>query len=333
MDLPASYGFRPPLHDDLGAVADVLIAEDLDGAGQIVLDADFLRNRWRSAGFDLATDAWVVVDQAGAIVAYGHAMRDGPNVVESLGVVHPAHRGRGLGSALFDRIEGRAAQMLAGRANARFRHAINAGDHAAAAILEARGLRPVRHFWHMEVTLERGADPGGSPEGIGIGGIEPSRDLAAIHDVLVDAFADDWGFHLPGPFDTWVEEETTSPSYDPTLWLLASEDGQPVGALTASVSSDGGWVDYLGVLPTHRGRGIAAALLRRSFAAFAGRGLRRALVSVDSENPTGATALYERVGMRVVNRWDLWERHAPHSTTTGPRSSSGAAEAAPSPGG
>ena len=23
---------------------------------------------------------------------------------------------------------------------------------------------------------------------------------------------------------------------------------------------------------------------------------------------TGATAVYERVGMRVVNRWDLWER-------------------------
>jgi ribosomal protein S18 acetylase RimI-like enzyme len=41
---------------------------------------------------------------------------------------------------------------------------------------------------------------------------------------------------------------------------------------------------------------------------FAGRGLRRALLSVDAENPTGATRLYERVGMRVVNRWDWWER-------------------------
>jgi hypothetical protein len=37
---------------------------------------------------------------------------------------------------------------------------------------------------------------------------------------------------------------------------------------------------------------------------FAGRGLLRALLSVDAENSTGATRLYERVGMRVVNRWD-----------------------------
>jgi hypothetical protein len=32
------------------------------------------------------------------------------------------------------------------------------------------------------------------------------------------------------------------------------------------------------------------------------------MVSVDAENLTGATAVYERVGMRVVNGWDLWER-------------------------
>ena len=40
------------------------------------------------------------------------------------------------------------------------------------------------------------------------------------------------------------------------------------------------------------------------------RGLRRVRVNVDAENITGATAVYERVGMRVVNRWDLWERRA-----------------------
>ena len=32
------------------------------------------------------------------------------------------------------------------------------------------------------------------------------------------------------------------------------------------------------------------------------------MLNVDAENPTGATALYERVGMRIIKRWDLWER-------------------------
>ncbi|MGH7371109.1 MAG: GNAT family N-acetyltransferase [Candidatus Methylomirabilales bacterium] len=97
-------------------------------------------------------------------------------------------------------------------------------------------------------------------------------------------------------------------SYDPTLWLLASGGGEPVGALTANVWGDRGWVNEIGVLATHRGRGIGSALLLRSFAAFARRELRCVFLNVDAENPTGATALYERVGMRVVNRWDLWER-------------------------
>ena len=121
------------------------------------------------------------------------------------------------------------------------------------------------------------------------------------------AFADDPGDH-PEPFDRWLEEHASNPSYDPTLWLLARDGNVPIAALTASAGDDGGWVDWLAVLPSHRGRGIGAALLRRSFATFAARGLRRVLVNVDAENVTGATAVYERVGMRVVNRWDLWER-------------------------
>src|SRR3712207_1792730 len=147
MGLPAGYELRVPSPDDLDAVADVLIADNLNDAGHTVLDADFLREEWSRVGFDLATDAWVVVDGSGAIVGYGQAVREEPDVVESWGVVHPEHRGRGIGSSLFDRIEQRASELLAGLPFVRLRHAINAGDHGAAAMLQARGLRPVRHFW------------------------------------------------------------------------------------------------------------------------------------------------------------------------------------------
>jgi mycothiol synthase len=309
MELPTGYRFRAPTPDDLEAVAAVLIADNPDGE-QVVLDADFLREEWSRANFDLATDAWVVVDGAGTIVGYGQGAREEPSVVESWGVVHPEHRGRGIGAPLLDRIEERAAKLLAGLPSSRFRHAINAGDHAAAAMLQARGLRPVRHFWYMQIDLTGPVEPEPAPEGIGITGVEPPDDLPAVHAVLDEAFADHWGHH-PEPFDRWAEEQTGSPSYDPTLWLLATEGGQPVGALTGNVWGDRGWVDLLGVLAPWRGRGIGEALLRHSLATFAGRGLRRVILNVDAENPTGATALYERVGMRVIKRWDLWERSAP----------------------
>jgi mycothiol synthase len=305
MGIPAGYEFRAPTPADLTAVADVLIAEQRDAA-EPVLDAEFIRQVWSRTEFDLAADAWVVTDGAGTIVAYGQVRREEPDAVGSWGIVHPEHRGSGIGPSLFDRIEARSSELLAGVASTRFRHAITAGDDAAAAMLRIRGLQPVRHFWHMQIDVAGPIEPGPTPAGIEIGGVEPA-DLKAVHAVLEEAFVDDRGDH-PEPFERWVEEETGSPSYDPTLWLLARDAGVPVGALIASAGGDGGWVDWLAVLASHRGRGIGAALLGRSFASFAARGLRRVRVNVDAENATGATAVYERVGMRVMNRWDLWER-------------------------
>ena len=306
MDLPAGYGLRAPTPSDLDAVAAVVIADELNDGGQIVLGEDFVRGEWSRVG-DLATDAWVAVDGARAIVAYGQVTLEEPDLVRSWGVVHPDHRGQGVGTSLLDRIEGRAHELVASPSSLRFRHAINAGDDAAAAMLRSRGLRPVHHFWHMQIDLVEPFGPGRSPEGIEIDGIEQEGDLAAIHALLDEAFTDDRSHH-PAPFDRWVEEETSSPSYDPTLWLLARDAGAPVGVLTASVGEDRGWVDYLAVSGSRRGRGIGAALLRRSFAMLAERDVRRVLVSVDAQNPTGATALYRRVGMRIVNAWDQWER-------------------------
>jgi mycothiol synthase len=268
---------------------------------------------------DLATDAWVVTDCRGTIVGYGQVRLDQADAVESWGVVHPEHRGHGIGSALLDRIELRASELLARVPSPRFRHSVNAGDHAAAALLRVRGLRPVRHFWHMQIDLAEPIEPLPAPEGIEIGGIKPEEDLGAIHTVLDEAFAEDWGGDHPGDFDRWVEEETRSLSYDPTLWLLAREGGVPVGALIGNQGEESGSVEWLAVLASHRGRGIGSALLHRSFASFAARGLRHVLLNVDAENVTGATGVYERVGMRVVNRWDMWER--PAGRTPGPSAS------------
>jgi mycothiol synthase len=308
MDLPDGYASREPTPDDLEEVAAVLVAEQLaSGATEAALDADFLRQAWSRTDFDLAADAWVVTDGAGAIVAYGQVDREEPDLIESWGVVDPQHRGRGIGLSLLDRIERRAAELLDGVPSPRFRHAITAGDAAAGGMLGRRGLRPVRHFWHMQIDLAEPIEPGPAPTGIEIGGIDPDVDLPAIHAILEEAFVDDWGDH-PEPFDRWLEDLAASPSYDPTLWLLARDEAAPIGVLTASAGDEGGWVDWLAVLASHRGRGIGAALLRSSFASFSARGLRRVRLNVDAENPTRATGVYERVGMRVVNRWDLWER-------------------------
>lgn len=196
--------------------------------------------------------------------------------------------------------------MLAGSNRGRFRHSINARDSAASELLEERGLRAIRHFWHMERTLSWPFEPGAGPPGVFITDFDPDNDLFEVNAVLSEALADDRGYQT-GRFQQWAAQEMRSPTYDPTLWQVAKVGGRPVGAVTGE-AGDPGWVSFLGVLAAFRGRGIGAALLRHLFTKLADRSIERVLVNVDAANPSNATAVYEGVGMQVIKRWDLWER-------------------------
>ena len=159
----------------------------------------------------------------------------------------------------------------------------------------------------MRIDLPAELDAGRPPDGIDIRTPDMPHDLPAVHAVLDRAFADHWD-HRHESFERWLEDNAQGPSYDPDLWFVAWDEGRLVGALTAVLRDESGWVSLLGVRAESRGRGIAAALLRRAFAAFAARGVRSVLLVVDAESLTGATALYESVGMSVAKRFDVWER-------------------------
>ena len=57
-----------------------------------------------------------------------------------------------------------------------------------------------------------------------------------------------------------------------------------------------------------RRKGLGMALLYHSFGEFYRRGTRKVGLDVDSQNLTGATRLYERVGMRVNRQYDSYEK-------------------------
>jgi mycothiol synthase len=306
--LRAGYELRPATLDDLDGVAATLLADDLADVGESHFDADFVRDQWSLPGVELSEDGWVITDPNGTIVAHALVSPDGEGKLKSWGVVHPEHRGVGVGSALLDRMEARASERLRGLPGAVLHTAVTDTDTAGTALVRSHGFAHVRTFRHLRIDLDGSPrDPGEPPPGIEVAGIEPDRDLRRVHAIFVEAFSGEWGYRVV-PFEEWFGNEVEVPSFDPSLWLLATAGDEAAGALTGVVWGDRGWVGELGVLAPWRGRGIASALLRRAFATFAARGLPRVMLNVDSENSTGAVRLYERVGMRTARAWDVYEK-------------------------
>jgi ribosomal protein S18 acetylase RimI-like enzyme len=110
-------------------------------------------------------------------------------------------------------------------------------------------------------------------------------------------------------FDDWWEMRSNDPQFDPSLWFLV-RDGDEIAAINRCEGGrhGGGYVGLLGVRKPWRKRGLGKALLLHAFREFRDRGYDRATLGVDSENPTGATRLYESVGMHVETTFVTFEK-------------------------
>jgi ribosomal protein S18 acetylase RimI-like enzyme len=183
--------------------------------------------------------------------------------------------------------------------------------HEAEGLLEARGHRRIRSSWTMEIDLGVEAPRESALDGVEIRPYRHPEDEQRTYEAHEEAFADHWGHH-PQTIDVWRGFSVNARDFDPTLWFLAWAGDEVAGYALNAYERPGdpgyGWVGTLGVRRQWRRRGIGEALLYRSFGALHARGQRRVRLSVDAENTTGATRLYERVGMHVLHASNRWEK-------------------------
>lgn len=300
MILPAGYSSRPAAWDDLDAVVTLRNACDRADVGFEDPVREHLEEDWRTSTFDLASSTSMVHAADGTLVAYAQASGLNPELsLDGFGFVHPDHRRRGLGAALVDWTEERAAAV----GTPKLHNAVNSTDGPADTLLLRRGYAHVRTFWHMQIDLGSPVSTT-PPEGIAIRPYRHDADAKAVFDAIEEAFQDHWGYE-PYPFDLHAEQMGRT---DPRLAPLAIEDEEVVGAALGRLVEGAGWIDIVAVRRAWRGRGIAKALLLRSFEGFAELGVGSVLLNVDSENPTGATRLYEKAGMRERRSFHLFEK-------------------------
>src|SRR5919201_2310666 len=295
---PPEFVVRPPTLDDVPAVHMLVTTSAKHLDCDLEFGPDDLRESWRT--LDLERDAWVW-ERDGDVAAYAAVRTFGTNLGAD-GHVHPGFVGRGLGAAIVETTERRAHE----RGETKLGNGVFATDAAARALLESRGYGDVKHFFRMRIEMDVPPPAPSWPEGL-----EPrpfEREHArAFHAADDEAFEDDRG-HTTEPFDEFVRRRLDSPRFDPALWTAVWDGDEIAATLIAERLAGGGWIGGLGVRRPWRRRGLGLALLLRAFGQLYERGERRVSLNVDTENPTGATRLYERAGMRVAHEEVLYEK-------------------------
>jgi mycothiol synthase len=255
------------------------------------VEAEQVRQAWTVPGFDRAADARLESD--------GYA--DVHSLDESRVWINL--RGR-PSAALVDRAEQRALER-----GGRVLSGSWIANEAVLSELRRRGFTPIRHSFRMSIDLEDDPPEPSWPEGVLLRTFEKG-DASTFYEAGNEAFADTWEPIVP-PFDEWAHWLVDTPAFDPELWFLADSDTGVAGFAICKVhpgDAELGWIQILGVRKPWRGQGVGRALLLTAFRVFRARGLTRASLGVDAENPTGATRLYESVGMRVSDRFELYEK-------------------------
>jgi ribosomal protein S18 acetylase RimI-like enzyme len=313
--LPPGFRFRPVRDVDAVVVAALANEEAEALIGARVYSCEWLLHNWTAPSTDRENDVVVVEGPDGAVCGYLGVGADPPyTAVFAVGMVALSHHGRGLGAAILAESENRAGRFLelAGPdPRVVLRAETLVGEPRVSGLLEARGYREVRRFWLMRVDFEGEPAALVALSGIDVRTLRPDVDGEAVYEVDRDAFADAWGTGET-TYEDFSHYYLAGPRFDPSLCLVAWAGDEAAGFCLAIDESEEdpsrGYVQGLGVRSAYRRRGIAEALLRRTFLELHARGKAGCDLHVDAESPTGATRLYERVGMAAHPRFATWEK-------------------------
>lgn len=282
---------RPPRRDDAEAILAVMVARDIADVGFPDVDITDVTADWEDPGIDVDRDC-VVAEIEGQVA--GYAVIDHRS---SVVYVRPEHEGRGIGTALRERIEARAGergqpmtQMIAG------------GNATGLAHLQAAGYELEHVYQRLQVSLD---DAPGPVEGVSIRRLDLDRESEAAHAVITEAFGEIAG-NVPDTLETWLKQVRTKSQPE---FLHAIDDDEGLAAVIVGERWDDavGYVAQIAVARRARGRGYGRALLLAILDEFRRAGLTTAELSVHGAN-ANAFRLYESVGMTSKFRQERWAK-------------------------
>ncbi|MFF7071940.1 GNAT family N-acetyltransferase [Streptomyces pseudovenezuelae] len=302
------YLLRAAALTDAPAVTELLNEIDRIEIGRPETDLHAVESDLDRPETDLDRDSWLAFDGP-RLVAYALVWDDSKGErIDADHYVLPDHQQ--AGALVLEAVETRALEMARanGASKAVLHLHLNAEPTTDLALIRARGWSVVRRYHVLERALRPGADlPPAPPTGVQVRACADEADHRRAYALYQASFAEHFDFQ-PRSYEQWLADIHADRLDWSLVWLVSTEDLGDAGFLIARDDREAmGWIRSLGVVSEARGRGLGGLLLRQAFAAFAARGRETVGLGVDTENATGAPALYARNGMSVHYAVDTWE--------------------------
>lgn len=293
--LPPGYSARPFTSEDAPGFWAVYAAAEQADLGEVAIELEDIRADWARPSVDLARHTMGVL--------LGDEVVAGSDVYRTRradGVVHPDHRGRGIGSWL-----ARWTQACsAADGGTRVGMSVPAGS-VGEEVFQDLGYERGWTSWALRFPTGATVPDRPLPEGYAIRDVGVPADLPTVHRVVEDAF-DEWPERQPYPYEDWLQGVPEREGFEPwQLRVVTDAEGAIAGVCVLLMAGDTAYVDQLATRADQRGRGLAQALLADAFANGRAHGASVSELATDSR--TGALPLYERLGMEVIQTWHHWQ--------------------------
>lgn len=275
-------------------------AEISDPGGAYPAPAE-LQERLERPRFNAQEDLFVA-EERGKIVAFIEMARekDIKRLILSC-LVHPLHRGTGLASMLSDAVFNRAKDLEVQHIHVQ----VARDNQAAQKMLRRLGFYHVRTFLELRAKANwiLSAYPAGMGEGYYLRNLQHGEEELLAH-LQNSCFTGSWGFNPNTPEDIYYATSLQNSSLHDVVAIFREKEAVAYCWVMAEPEGARGKIHMLGVLPGHRGKGIASRVLRAGVSLLSQRGKKVVELTSDGNN-VPARRLYFSVGFRTWSE-TLW---------------------------
>lgn len=307
--------------EDLSTMASVMNgSRDADGVDFVTTERDLAAQFDNPLDFDPEADI-LIAEAGGRMIGLARVRwkdrEDGKRIYGHSVELLKEWRDRGIREEFFLYNEGhirRRAKEEGKEGAAFFELWANDSGNEWKSIALANGYRPVQHELDMVRSLDE-IPQMPLPPGFEIRPVIPAH-YGKIWEADRESCLQDWAFSENDWDDEHFENFKKSNSFQPDLWQVAWDGDTLAGMVLNYISEEEnqqferkrGHTEHVFVRERYRGRGLARALLGRSFRILKHKGMNEAMLGMEVENPHDPLRLYEGMGFRVVKHFTWYHK-------------------------